>query len=57
MNRIRKYARKRDHVNYVRDYVCSLHNEIFQLALVCDVSAHKAVLYKKWSRYLRILEL
>jgi len=57
MNKIRKYARKRDHINYVRDYVCNLHNEIFQMALVCDVSAQKAALYKKWSRYLRILEL
>ena len=57
MNRIRKYARKKDHINYVRDYVCNLHNEIFQKALECDVNAHKAKLYKKYNRYLRILEL
>ena len=57
MNKIKQYARKKDHINFVRDYVCNLHNDIFQRALNCDVSEHKASLYKKWSRYLRILEL
>ena len=57
MNRIARYYRKRKHIMYVRGYVCELHNDIFILALNGNVNINKANLYKKWNRYLKILEL
>tara|TARA_R100000655_G_scaffold20984_1_gene43153 strand:+ start:1255 stop:1428 length:174 start_codon:yes stop_codon:yes gene_type:complete len=57
MNRIARYYRKRKHIMYVRGYVCELHNDIFNMALNGEVKLYKANLYKKWNRYLRILEL
>ena len=57
MNRIIRYIRKKRHISHVRNYVCELHNDIFVKALSCNVDAKKAALYKKYNRYLRILEL
>ena len=57
MNRIARYYRKRKHILYVRSYMCELHNDIFSMALNGEVKLHKAILYKKWNRYLKILEL
>ena len=57
MNKIARYYRKRKHIMYVRSYVCELHNDIFILALNGNVDTNKANLYKKWNRYLKILEL
>jgi hypothetical protein len=57
MNRIARYIRKKRHISYVRGYVCELHNDIFIKALTCDVDAKKSLLYKKYNRYLKILEL
>ena len=56
MNRIKKYKRKKNHINYVRDYVCDLHNTIFKKALEGEVSPIKAILFKKYNKYLRLLE-
>ena len=56
MNRIGKYARKKDHINFVRDYVCSLHNTIFHNAIHGILSPIKVELYKKYNKYLKLLE-
>tara|TARA_R100000805_G_scaffold1591_1_gene2507 strand:+ start:458 stop:634 length:177 start_codon:yes stop_codon:yes gene_type:complete len=57
IKRLAKYNRKLSHIKYVRDYVCNLHNDIFAKALSCNVDTKKAALYKKYNRYLKILEL
>ena len=56
MNKIKKYIRKRKHIDYVRDYVCDLHNIIFKNALHGEVSPVKSELFKKYSKYLKLLE-
>ena len=56
MNKIRKYTRKRSHINFVRDYVCELHNTIFKNALNGEISPIKAELFKRYSKYLKLLE-
>ena len=57
MNRIARYYRKRKHIFYVRNYVCELHNDIFKLALDNCFHPNYSSLYKKYNRYLKILEL
>ena len=57
MNRIARYYRKKRHIMYVRNYVCELHNDIFKLALEDCFHPNYSILYKKWNRYLKILEL
>ena len=56
MNRYKVYKRKRKHIDYVRDYVCDLHNIIFKNALHGELSPIKSELYKKYSKYLKLLE-
>ena len=56
MNKIARYYRKRRHVDFVRDYVCELHNTIFHNALNSEVKLHKNIKYKKYSKYLKLLE-
>ena len=56
MNRYRIYKRKRKHIAYVRDYVCDLHNSIFINALNGELSLVKNELFKKYSKYLKLLE-
>ena len=57
INKLARYNRKLSHIRYVRDYVCNLHNDIFVKALSCNVDDKKASLYKKYNKYLKILEL
>ncbi len=57
MNKLIKYYRKRQHIRRIRDYVCDLHNTIFNNAIHGSIRPVHGQLYKKWSRYLRILEL
>jgi hypothetical protein len=57
INRIARYYRKRKHINYVRNYICELHNDIFKNAIHGSIQPQYSLLYKKWSKYLRILEL
>ena len=52
-----KYYRKRMHIRYVRRCVCELHNKIFHNAIHGNIHPSHGSIYKKWSRYLRILEL
>ena len=56
MNKIKVYKRKQDHLHFVRGYVCDLHNKIFQLAIHGCLYPNGVELYKKYNRYLRILE-
>jgi hypothetical protein len=56
MNKYRTYIRKRKHIDFVRDYVCELHNTIFHNALNGEVKLHKNIMYKKYSKYLKLLE-
>ena len=56
MNRYKVYIRKRKHIDYVRDYVCDLHNIIFKNALHGEISPVKSELFKKYSKYLKLLE-
>ena len=56
MNKIKRYARKKNHINYVRDYVCDLHNTIFHNAVNGILSPVKVELFKKYSKYLKLLE-
>jgi len=56
MNRIARYYRKKRHIMYVRNYVCELHNTIFHNALNGEVKLHKNITYKKYSKYLKLLE-
>ena len=56
MNKIKHYARKKNHINYVRDYVCDLHNTIFHNAVNGILSPVKVELFKKYSKYLKLLE-
>ena len=56
MNRIKRYFRKKRHIIYVRNYVCDLHNEIFVLAINDSINPNYGKLYKRWNRYLKILE-
>jgi hypothetical protein len=57
INKIIKYYRKRMHIRYVRGCVCELHNKIFHNAIHGNIHPSHGSIYKKWSRYLRILEL
>ena len=56
MNKIKVYKRKQDHLHFVRGYVCDLHNKIFQLAIHGCLYPNGVELYKKYNRYLRLLE-
>jgi hypothetical protein len=56
MNKYKVYIRKRKHINFVRDYVCELHNTIFYNALHGELSPVKVELFKKYSKYLKLLE-
>ena len=56
MNKYKVYIRKRKHINFVRDYVCELHNTIFKNALHGKLSPVKAKLFIKYSKYLKLLE-
>ena len=56
MNRIWRYKRKKNHINFVRDYVCSLHNTIFHNATCGILSPIKVELYRKYNKYLKLLE-
>ena len=56
MNRYKIYKRKRKHIAYVRDYVCDLHNTIFHNAVNGILSPVKVELFKKYSKYLKLLE-
>ena len=56
MDKYKACVRKRKHINFVRDYVCELHNTIFHDALNGKVKLHKAITYKKYSKYLKLLE-
>ena len=49
-------SRKRKHINFVRDYVCEIHNIIFKNALKGEISPVKSELFKKYSKYLKLLE-
>ena len=51
-----KIFRKRKHINFVRDYVCEIHNTIFKNALEGEISPVKSELFKKYSKYLKLLE-
>ena len=51
-----KIFRKRKHINFVRDYVCEIHNIIFKNALQGEISPVKSELFKKYSKYLKLLE-
>ena len=51
-----KIFRKRKHINFVRDYVCEIHNTIFKNALKGEISPVKSELFKKYSKYLKLLE-
>jgi len=53
---MKKYIRKKQHINYVRNYVCDLHNEIFKLAIHDCLHPTYGGLYIKYNRYLRLLE-
>ena len=57
IKKIIKYYRKRKHIRYVRSCVCDLHNKIFKHAIHGHIHPSHGSIYKKWSRYLRILEL
>jgi len=56
MNKIRIYIRKRNHINYVTDYVCEVHNTIFKNAIHGELSPIKASLFKKYNRYLKLIK-
>ena len=57
INKVIKYYKKRKHIKYVRDSVCELHNDIFSDAIHGNIHPSRGAIYRKWSRYLRILEL
>ena len=56
MNKIRKYARKKNHINYVQNYVDNLYADIFRCALNGSVYPNKNKLFKKYSKYLALLK-
>ena len=56
MNRIIKFARKKDHINYVQNYVDSLYADIFRAALNGCITPNNNKLFKKYSRYLELLK-
>ena len=56
MNRIIKFARKKDHINYVQDYVDNLYADIFREALNGNIIPNYNKLFKKYSRYLELLK-
>jgi len=57
MNKIKKYIRKKKHINFVQDYVDDLMTHIFRNAVNGQlVHPSKSVLFKKYSKYLKILK-
>ena len=57
MNKIKRHIRKRKHVDFVQDYVDGLMTHIFRNAVNGQlVHPSKSVLFKKYSRYLKILK-
>ena len=56
MNKIIRYARKRDHVNYVQNYVDNLYADIFRSALNGYINPNNNKLFKKYSKYLQLLK-
>ena len=56
MNRIRKYARKRDHINYVQDFVDNLYGKIFRTALNGHINPNDNKQFKKYRKYLELLK-
>ena len=56
MNKIIKYARKRNHINYVQNYVDGLYADIFRTALNGNINPNNNKLFKKYSKYLELLK-
>ena len=56
INKIKKYARKRNHINYVQNYVDNLYADIFRAALNGYIISNNNKLFKKYSKYLELLK-
>ena len=56
MNRIKQFTRKKDHINYVQNYVDNLYADIFRTALSGHINPNNNILFKKYSRYLELLK-
>ena len=51
-----KIFRKKRHIWFVEHMTCILHREIFNNAINGELSPIKVKLYKKYTRYLKLLE-
>ena len=51
-----KIFRKKRHIWFVEYMTCVLHREIFNNAINGELSPIKVKLYKKYTRYLKLLE-
>ena len=51
-----KIFRKKRHIWFVEHMTCTLHREIFNNAINGELSPIKVKLYKKYTRYLKLLE-
>tara|TARA_R100001594_G_scaffold62275_2_gene96587 strand:- start:576 stop:752 length:177 start_codon:yes stop_codon:yes gene_type:complete len=56
VNKIIKYNRKRNHINYVQNYVDNLYADIFRAALSGNIILNNNKLFKKYSKYLELLK-
>ena len=56
MNKLRTKMRKKQHIDYVQDYVDMLYAGIFKSALNGIIEPNKNKLFKKYSRYLELLK-